>query len=431
MNKQMLSTLFVGIDVSLRSNYAVILDFFGQKLSSLPFNNNASGASVIISEIIKHASSTKATHVVVAMESTSFYSFHLCNYIFQDPELAIFNTKVYCLNPKVTKAYQDTFVDVDKTDPNDAYGIADFARTGKITSEPFNGSQFIALQRLTRARLHLIEGLAREKSYVLTNIFIKFSELAVLSPKDNDGNPFSDRFGVTSIAVISEFMSPDEIAYTSLDDLIDFLVAKGKGRFKDPTAKAKLLQKAARDSYRLDKALYDPLNAAIAASFNCIKSFEKEIKLIDTAIEKAVKGLSSNEYQCLLSIHGFGPVISAGIIAEIGFVNRFSSEEKLAKFAGLTWRKKQSGRFTSDITYMTKSGNQYLRYYLGEGVMSLLKNHNPEYTVFYNKKRNEAIRFQHKRALALTSRKLVRLIFALLRNNQLYISKKGVVETLN
>ena len=108
MKKHMLSTLFVGVDVSLRSQHAVMLDFFGEQLASFPFPNNASGASLIISEIIKHASSIDATHVVVAMESTSFYSFHLCNYLFQAPELAALHTKVYCLNPKVTRAYQNT-----------------------------------------------------------------------------------------------------------------------------------------------------------------------------------------------------------------------------------------------------------------------------------------------------------------------------------
>lgn len=428
MKKQMLSTLFVGVDVSLRSQHAVMLDFFGEQLASFPFKNNASGASLIISEIIKHASSIDATHVVVAMESTSFYSFHLCNYLFQAPELAALHTKVYCLNPKVTRAYQNTFVDVDKDDPHDAYGIADFARTGKITSEPFQGSQFVALQRLTRTRLHLVENLSREKSYALTNIFIKFSELAAISVKDSDC-PFSNKFGVTSMAVLEE-MSPDQVAYAPLEELMDFLMEKGKGRFTDPEAKAKLLQKAARDSYRLDKALYEPLNAAIAASFNCIKALEAEIKAVDKAIVKAVGGLASNEYKCLLSVKGFGPVISAGLIAEIGFISRFRSEEKLAKYTGLTWRKKQSGAFTSDITYMTKSGNQYLRYYLGEAVMSLLKNNNSEYTAFYRKKYDEAIRFKHKRALALTSRKLVRLIFALLRDNRLYTNEREMTKAI-
>lgn len=199
MNKTLLSTLFVGVDVSLRSHYTVILDFFGNQLEAFPFQNNLSGACLITSKITAAAASSKATHVVIAMESTSFYSFHLCNYLFQSPQLAALHANVYCLNPKVTSAYQNTFVDLDKSDPNDAYGIADFARTGKITSKPFNGSTFVALQRLTRARLHLTESLAREKSHVLTNIFIKFSQLAVLSPKDKDESPFSDCFGVTSV----------------------------------------------------------------------------------------------------------------------------------------------------------------------------------------------------------------------------------------
>ena len=38
---------------------------------------------------------------------------------------------------------------------------------------------------------------------------------------------------------------------------------------------------------------------------------EKQIKELDKAILKAVKGLSSNEYQCLLSIKGIGPVFAA------------------------------------------------------------------------------------------------------------------------
>lgn len=426
MNKQMLSTLFVGVDVSLRSQHAVFLDFFGERLASFPFPNNASGASLLISNIITHAASIDASHVVVAMESTSFYSFHLCNYIFQAPELAALNTKVYCLNPTVTHAWQKTFVDVDKDDPHDAYGIADFARAGKITSEPFQGSRFVALQRLTRQRLHLIENLSREKSYALTNIFIKFSELAAISTKDPDC-PFSNKFGATSMAVIQD-LSPEYVAYASLDELIDFIMEKGKNRFSDPEAKAKLLKRAARDSYRLDKALYEPLTASIAASFNCIKALEREVKTIDDAISKAINSLADIEYKSLLSVKGFGPVISAGIIAEIGFISRFSSEEKLAKYAGLTWRKKQSGAFTSDITYMTKTGNQYLRYYLGEAVMSLIKHSNPEYTAFYRKKYDEAIRFKHKRALALTSRKLVRLIFALLRDNRLYTNRKETSE---
>lgn len=60
-------------------------------------------------------------------------------------------------------------------------------------------------------------------------------------------------------------MSTEEIANASIEDLINFLVDKSKNRFTDSEATAKLLQKAASDSYRLDKSLYNPLNATIAA----------------------------------------------------------------------------------------------------------------------------------------------------------------------
>ena len=49
-----------------------------------------------------------------------------------------------------------------------------------------------------------------------------------------------------------------------------------------------------------------------------------------------------------------------------------------------------------------------------------------EYLDYYHKKYGEVLIHKHKRALALTGRKLVRLIFALLRNNQLYTSNEVV-----
>ena len=43
-------------------------------------------------------------------------------------------------------------------------------------------------------------------------------------------------------------------------------------------------------------------------------------------------------------------------------------------------------------------------------------------TSFYHKKYNEASTHKHRRALVLTSRKLVRLIYVLLRDSKLYVS---------
>jgi transposase len=420
MKNNILSTLYVGIDVSSKTNVLCALDFEGNKLLNLKALNNQPGAESILDSIIRCLDSNSLKYVVIALESTSFYSTHIANFLASNEILLAYKPLVYCLNPKTVANYRKTFVDMDKTDPLDAYVIADFARCGKITSKPWRGSQFLALQRLTRHRLHLIEGITKEKAYMVSNIYLKFSELTVL---DKEERPFSNTYGVTSSAILTEYLSLDDITYSSVEDLVAFIRDKGKNRFNDPNRTAQVLQKAARDSYRLDKILYEPLNVAIASSFNVVKALEDEVKTIDKAIERNIKGINPTEYQSLISIPGVGPVLASGILSEIGTITSFDSHNSLAKYAGLTWRVNQSGNYSSDETRMTKTGNKYLRYYLIEAANSV-KNHVPEYKEYYYKKYGEVTTHQHKRALALTSRKFVRLVFGLLTKNQIYSNDK-------
>lgn len=420
MKNNILSTLYVGIDVSAKTNVLCALDFQGNKLLELKALNNQPGAETFLNSIIECLDSNDLKYVVIALESTSFYSTHIANFLASNEILLAYKPLVYCLNPKTIANYRKTFVDMDKTDPLDAYVIADFARCGKIASKPWRGSQFLALQRLTRHRLHLVEGITREKTYMVSNIYLKFSELAVL---DKQERPFSNTYGATSSAILTEYLSLDDITYSSIEDLVAFIREKGKNRFNNPEMTARVLQKAARDSYRLDKVLYEPLNVAIASSFNVVRALEDEVKTVDKAIERAIKGINHAEYQSLTSIPGVGPVLASGILSEIGTITSFDSHNALAKYAGLTWRVNQSGNYSSDDTRMTKTGNKYLRYYLIEAANSV-KNYVPEYKEYYYKKYNEVTTYQHKRALALTSRKFVRLVFGLLTKNQIYSNDK-------
>ena len=68
---------------------------------------------------------------------------------------------------------------------------------------------------------------------------------------------------------------------------------------------------------------------------------------------------------------------------------------------------------------MIHSGNRYLRYYLVEAA-NKVRQHDPDYAAFYAEKLSEAKTTPQKRALVLTARKLVRLVYALLRDNKLY-----------
>lgn len=416
-----MSTLFVGIDVSSKSNVVYAMDFYKNKYIQSSFSNNKPGADEL-SDLIKDCmvAHSDLNTIVIAMESTSVYSIHIANYLSACEILLPFKPYVFCLNPKMTANYRKAFIAMAKTDPLDAFIIADFARAGLIETQPWRGSQFLALKRLTRHRLHLTECITREKTYMVSNLYLKFSELQLLS---GESQPFSNIYGATSSAILTEYLSPQEIMDASEEELLSFIAEKSRNRITDISKTTELLKKAARDSYRLDKCLYEPLNISLASSFNCIDTFKKEIKAIDDAIEKTIKGMHPNALTILKSIDGIGPVFAAGIIAEIGDINVFHSSDALAKYAGLTWSKNQSGDFDGEDICMQKAGNAYLRYYLGEAANSV-RRHIPEYRDYYAKKYSEVPKHQHKRALALTSRKFVRLVFGLLVKNQLYTGEK-------
>ena len=415
----LLSTLFVGIDISSRENVVAVMDFESTKpIASFAVPNNEPGAEEMakkISTFITPESGLKK--LVIGLESTSFYGVHIANYLSTCRELMPFHTEVYCLNPKSIANYKKSYIGLSKNDYIDAFVIADFARVGRITTKSWRGCQYLALQQLTRHRLHLVKALTREKTYMLSNIFLKFSEFTML---DTEEQPFSNEFGATASAVLTEFLSTEEIVDMSMEKLVEFICEKGRNRFPDPQKTAKLLQVAARNSYRLDKCLYEPLTVAIASSFTMISTYNAKIKKVNQAIEKTIKGLNTNAFLSLQSIPGIGPVMAAGIMAEIGDITVFKSQESLAKYAGLVWHEKnQSGQFKADDTSMSKAGNSYLRYYFLEAT-SHIKLHCPEYREYYSKKYAEVKTHQHKRALALTARKAIKLIFGLLAKNQLY-----------
>ena len=173
----------------------------------------------------------------------------------------------------------------------------------------------------------------------------------------------------------------------------------------------------------MDKPLYEPITTSIACSFNCIRAFEKEQKALDKGIAATVAGWTPTEYQILKSIPGIGSMYAAGILAEIGSVRCFNNNA-LAKYSGIIWRDNQSGEFDSEDTLMMKAGNRCLRYYLIQAAGSVVR-YCPEYEDYYNKKFTEVPKHQHKHALALTARKLIRLILGLLGKNQLYAPAKS------
>jgi len=403
--------LFVGIDVGSRDNAAYIMLPNGDKYSSFPVQNNLGGAMAVSKRVVAALTELGLPCASIGIEATSVYGENLIYFLREDGALARFERKLFILNPKQVKKFKDSYSDLPKNDPVDAFVIADSLRFGRIGNPIYNldDYRYVALQKLTRARLCAVQNLTREKQRFMNQLFMKCSGLA-------QDKVFSDNYGAAALAVFEEFESPDDIVNMDVDSLAAFISEKGKNRSPHPDEIAKAVQAAARGSYRLPKTVNDTVNQVLSISISSMRAIQGQIKLLDKEIERQFANIPNT----LISIPGIGPVLSAGIIAEVGDINRFDDQACLAKYAGLAWKENKSGMFEGQITRQIKSGNRFLKYYLCEAASSLVRC-DTEYRRFYDLKFKEVNKYQHQRALALTARKFVRLVFRLLKDNRLYI----------
>ena len=404
-----MNPLYVGIDVSSKINVVYLMLPNGDKHSSFSVANSQDGSAQLVKRILSALTSHSLDTVLIGLEATSVYGDNLVYFLREDATLAPFHRKIHVLNPRQVNKFKEAYNDLPKNDSVDSFVIADCLRFGRINKEVYIGDyRYKALQNLTRARYFAVCNLVKEKQRFMNVLFKKYSTMT-------QEKVFSDTFSTTALAVYDEFESAEALADMDLHELTSFIMKKGKNRFPDPDSVAKAIQKAARSSYRLPKTVNDSVNQVLSISITSIKALESQIKEFDKTIAAQMELLPD----VLTSIPGIGPVYAAGIMAEIGDINRFENHAQLAKYAGLAWTQYQSGGFEAQTTRLIRSGNRFLKYYLCEAAFSLVRC-DKEYSDFYHLKYKEVNRYQHKRALALTARKLVRLVFALLKDNRLY-----------
>jgi hypothetical protein len=217
---------------------------------------------------------------------------------------------------------------------------------------------------------------------------------------------------------VLEVFTTEELAQRPLDELAAYLESQGRGCCSAPQTLASTWQRAARDSYRLD----EPLTLVLGTTMATIKTLQAQLKAVDATIARQLQAIP----QLLDAVPGLGPVWTAGLIAEIGDIQRFADDGANAQYAGLVWNVHESGHFQAEDTGMAKAGNTYLRYYLVEAANSV-RMHCSEYSADYQTKLAQPTKHAHKRALVLTDRKLVRLVagthsWVLLRTDTRYQS---------
>ena len=160
-----MNPLYVGIDVGSRNNAVYLMKPDGEKHSSFSVQNNSAGAKTMTERIVSALASQGLTDVVIGMEATSIYGETLVYALREDGALGQFHKKIHVLNPKLVAQFKESYPELPKNDPVDAFVIADKLRFGRITKEVYmDDYRFKSLQMLTRARFFAVQNLTMLRS---------------------------------------------------------------------------------------------------------------------------------------------------------------------------------------------------------------------------------------------------------------------------
>jgi len=152
----------------------------------------------------------------------------------------------------------------------------------------------------------------------------------------------------------------------------------------------------------------------IQTTNNLIHVLDKEIKVIDQKIKTIVDEINTP----LITIPGISYTLAAIIIAEIGDINRFANPAKLLAYSGLDPSVYQSGQYNATHTRMVKRGSKYLRWAILQAVKTVAMR-DKTFKDYLNKKLKEGKHYFV--ALSHAGKKLIRVIFYLLKNNTTFV----------
>lgn len=384
----------VGIDIGKRHHEATIIDSLGHvQGKSLRFANTHTGFNKLLELVRKCAGEDEA---VFGMEATGHYWLALYTHLRQ------VGYTVHVINAVQSDALRSMYIRQAKNDSRDSFIIAEVIRFGRFCETAVAPPDIHALRELCRHRFYIVDSIASIKRKVialLDQIFPEYEQL------------FSNTFGKTSLQLLSEYTTPEELLAVDTNKLAEIIYAASHGRHG--LGKAQEIQDAARNSFGILLAS-DSIALLIRQYIEQIRFVETQVAAIDSEIDRLLAAFENH----LTTITGIGPTLAAIILSEIGDIKRFDSPAKLAAFAGIDPAVKQSGDFIGTRVHMSKRGSPYLRraIWLAATVAAFK---DPAISVYYQRKRSEGK--SHLTALGHVSRKMLNIIFAVLRDNTPYI----------
>lgn len=384
----------VGIDIAKRSHMVRVIDSEGRTVCK-PFSirNNCSGCNALLERLRKLT--THKSEFLFAMESTAHYWLALYTRLRKE------GFQVVVLNPIQTDAMRDMLMEENKTDEIDTLVIAETIRFGRYKPSSVPQEKLLALRELCRNRFYLIDmgsDLKRKITALLDQVFPEFE------------SQFSSIFGKTALAVLRQYPTPEKLSRAQTGKLTEVLQKASNGRFGE--WKATQLRELAKDSFGIPdcEGVYSTL---LLLYLDQLQSLQDAA----TALEKRIAALFSQFNSTLPSITGIGPVLGAVILSEIRDISCFASADKVAAYAGLNPKVKQSGDMKSIAVHMSKRGSPYLRRAIWLA-STVAVQFDPMFKAYYEKKAAEGLR--HMNIIGHASKKMTAVIFAVMRDNKIY-----------
>ena len=384
----------VGIDIAKRAHVVSVMTSEGQ-IVCRPFSirNNCSGYNLLL-ERLRKISNIKSMFTI-AMESTAHYWLPLYTRLRRE------GWNVLVMNPLQTHAVRELLIRETKTDAVDAQLIADVVRFGRVRSSSVPQEELLALRELCRNRFYLMDlasDLKRKITALLDQVFPEFE------------TQFDSIFCKSGLAVLRRYPTPERLAKAQLGKLTEILQSASNGRFGE--WKAREVRECARISFGLpdSEGVYSTL---------ILMYLEQMQHLIDAAatLERHILEHFSRFQTTLTSIPGVGPVLGAAILSEIRDISVFSSSDKLAAYAGVDPRVRQSGETKLGGVHMSKRGSPYLRRAIWRASVVAVQ-HDPMFKAYYEKKAAEGMRYMN--IIGHVTRKMTAVIFAVMRDNKTY-----------
>ena len=388
--------ILVGIDVASNKHDIFIMNALGEVFNKhFTIDNTRQGYKKLLEQISLAKEFFKDSNVRIGLESTGHYSRNILHFLILEGYDVMF------INPVLTNMDRKaSSVRKTKTDSIDAKAICMFLIRNQNDFKPYTLSSYHIdeLKILVRQRKSLKKQLNQ-----ITNKLHAFLDQAF--PEYH--TVFKNILSNASLTLLSSYASLSELKRVRVNTLSELLRKASKG--KHGVTKAELIKTLVKDSIGIDS---ESLSLSIKQSVQTIRTIQSQIDQINQLLEHHI----TESKTTLLTIPGVGIQTGAIILAEIGDINRFKSDDALLAYAGLDPSVYQSGNYEGSFK-ISKRGSSILRWAIFQAA-KIAVIHDPVFNAYYEKKKSEGKHYLT--IIGHVTKKLLRVIRSILKNNSVY-----------